>query len=117
MLGELANAGRGKEDADEGKDYRQGQGPPASGEPKGIEAAMAAPGAIEQIDWNTTSLRPMALRCSSVSAVFIDPSPLLRSWETIGSTARVTSRTSQRRSTRRIQLLGAQTLEPNLSDD
>ena len=27
-----------------------GSAPPASGEPKGIDAAIAAPGAIEQID-------------------------------------------------------------------
>jgi hypothetical protein len=39
-----------------------GSAPPASGEPNGIEAAMAAPGAIEHMDWNTTSRSPMALR-------------------------------------------------------
>jgi hypothetical protein len=38
-----------------------GSAPPASGDPNGIEAAMAAPGAIEQIDWNATSRSPMAL--------------------------------------------------------
>jgi hypothetical protein len=31
-----------------------GSAPPASGEPNGIEAAIAAAGAIEQIDWKTT---------------------------------------------------------------
>jgi hypothetical protein len=37
-----------------------GSAPPASGEPNGMEAAIAAPGAIEHIDWNTTSRNPMA---------------------------------------------------------
>jgi hypothetical protein len=30
---------------------------------------MAAPGAIEQMDWNTTSRNPMALRWSSVDGL------------------------------------------------
>jgi hypothetical protein len=41
-----------------------GSAPPASGDPKGIDAAIAAPGAMEQIDWNTTSRNPTALRSS-----------------------------------------------------
>ena len=32
------------------KTTASGKAPPASGDPKGIEAAIAAPGAIEQID-------------------------------------------------------------------
>jgi hypothetical protein len=41
-----------------------GSAPPARGDPKGIDAAIAAPGAMEQIDWNTTSRKPTALRSS-----------------------------------------------------
>ena len=39
-----------------------GSAPPARGAPNGIDAAIAAPGAMEQIDWNTTSRNPTALR-------------------------------------------------------
>ena len=39
----------------------RGSAPPASGAPKGIDAAIAAPGAMEQMDWNTTSRNPIAL--------------------------------------------------------
>jgi hypothetical protein len=45
-----------------------GSAPPASGEPKGMEAAIAAAGAIEQIDWNATSRSPTALRSSCAKA-------------------------------------------------
>jgi hypothetical protein len=38
----------------------RGSAPPAKGDPKGMEAAIAAPGAIEQIDWKTTSRKPTA---------------------------------------------------------
>ena len=48
-----------------------GSAPPASGEPNGIEAAIAAPGAIEQIDWNTTSRSPIALLSSLVTGLLI----------------------------------------------
>ena len=48
-----------------------GSAPPASGEPNGIEAAIAAPGAIEQIDWNTTSRNPIALLASLMSGLLI----------------------------------------------
>jgi hypothetical protein len=41
-----------------------GSAPPASGAPKGIDAAIAAAGAMQQIDWNTTSRNPTALRSS-----------------------------------------------------
>ena len=48
-----------------------GSAPPASGEPKGIDAAIAAPGAIEQIDWNTTSRSPIAFPSSLVTGLLI----------------------------------------------
>jgi hypothetical protein len=41
-----------------------GSEPAASAAPAGIEAAMAAPGAMSVIDWNSTSRRPIALRRS-----------------------------------------------------
>jgi hypothetical protein len=47
-----------------------GSAPPASGDPKGIDAAIAAPGAIEQIDWNTTSRNPTAF-FSSCATYFL----------------------------------------------
>jgi hypothetical protein len=46
------------------KSTAKGSAPPARGDPKGIDAAIAAPGAMEQIDWNTTSRNPTALRSS-----------------------------------------------------
>jgi hypothetical protein len=46
------------------KTTASGSAPPARGDPKGIDAAIAAPGAMEQIDWNTTSRNPTALRSS-----------------------------------------------------
>ena len=46
------------------KTTASGSAPPASGAPNGIEAAIAAAGAIQQIDWNTTSRNPTALRSS-----------------------------------------------------
>ncbi len=39
-----------------------GSAPPANAAPSGMEAAMAAPGAIDVIDWNRTSVKPTALR-------------------------------------------------------
>jgi len=41
-----------------------GSAPPAYAAPAGIEAAMAAPGAMSVIDWNNTSRRPIASRRS-----------------------------------------------------
>jgi hypothetical protein len=41
-----------------------GSAPPARPAPAGIEAAMAAPGAMSVIDWNSTSRRPIASRRS-----------------------------------------------------
>ena len=52
-----------------------GSAPPASGEPNGIDAAIAAPGAIEQIDWNTTSRNPTAFLSSCATdflLIFLD---------------------------------------------
>ena len=49
------------------KTTASGSAPPASGEPNGIDAAIAAPGAMEQIDWNTTSRKPIAPLSSFVS--------------------------------------------------
>jgi hypothetical protein len=46
------------------KTTASGSEPPASAAPAGIEAAMAAPGAMSVIDWNSTSRRPIALRRS-----------------------------------------------------
>jgi hypothetical protein len=37
-----------------------GSAPPAKAAPAGIEAAMAAPGAMSVMLWNSTSRRPMA---------------------------------------------------------
>ena len=53
------------------KSTASGSAPPAKGEPKGIEAAIAAPGAIEQIDWNTTSRNPIALLANLTSGLLI----------------------------------------------
>ena len=39
-----------------------GSEPPANAAPAGIEAAMAAPGAISVMLWNVTSRRPIASR-------------------------------------------------------
>jgi len=41
-----------------------GSEPPAYPAPAGIEAAIAAPGAMPVIDWKSTSRRPIALRRS-----------------------------------------------------
>jgi hypothetical protein len=51
----------------------KGSAPPARGEPKGIDAAIAAPGAIEQIDWNTTSRKPTAFfsSCATYFLLFL----------------------------------------------
>ena len=38
--------------------------PAAKAAPSGIDAAIAAPGAIDVIDWNSTSSRPTAFRSS-----------------------------------------------------
>jgi len=38
----------------------RGSAPEAKAAPRGIEAAIAAPGAIEVIDWKRTSARPTA---------------------------------------------------------
>ena len=40
-----------------------GSAPPANAAPSGMEAAMAAAGAIDVIDWNRTSVKPTAFRC------------------------------------------------------
>jgi len=39
-----------------------GSAPPAYSAPAGIEAAMAAPGAMSVMDWKSTSRRPIASR-------------------------------------------------------
>ena len=39
-----------------------GSAPPARPAPAGMEAAMAAAGAMSVIDWNSTSRRPIASR-------------------------------------------------------
>src|SRR5258708_6934129 len=39
-----------------------GSAPPAKATPAGIDAAMAAPGAMSVMLWNKTSRRPIALR-------------------------------------------------------
>ena len=53
------------------KSTANGSAPPASGDPKGMEAAIAAPGAIEQMDWNTTSRNPIALLANLTSGLLI----------------------------------------------
>ena len=40
----------------------RGRAPPAYSAPAGMEAAMAAPGAMSVIDWNSTSRSPIASR-------------------------------------------------------
>src|SRR5215813_8836020 len=44
------------------KTTESGREPPAKATPAGIDAAMAAPGAISVMLWNVTSRRPMAFR-------------------------------------------------------
>ena len=44
------------------KTTARGSEPPANATPAGIEAAMAAPGAMSVMLWNSTSRRPIALR-------------------------------------------------------
>ena len=46
-----------------------GSAPAAKAAPSGIEAAMAAAGAIEVIDWNSTPGRPTASRSSGATVV------------------------------------------------
>ena len=53
------------------KSTAHGSAPPASGDPKGMDAAIAAPGAIEQMDWNTTSRNPIALLANLTSELLI----------------------------------------------
>src|SRR5215472_10138681 len=44
------------------KTTASGSAPPAKATPAGIDAAMAAPGAMSVMLWNVTSRRPMAFR-------------------------------------------------------
>src|SRR5262249_15682487 len=48
--------------ATKAKTTASGREPPAKTTPAGIDAAIAAPGAISVMLWNVTSRRPMALR-------------------------------------------------------
>ena len=68
-----------------------GRDPPANATPAGIEAAMAAPGAMSVMLWNRTSRSPMAFR-RRPGAVVVDsrtamatsadhaPDPAMVSW-------------------------------------
>ena len=44
------------------KTTASGSAPPANAAPAGIDAAIAAPGAMSVIDWNSTSRKPIASR-------------------------------------------------------
>ena len=50
------------------KTTASGNDPPAYAAPAGIEAAIAAPGAMSVIDWKRTSRSPIASRRSPASA-------------------------------------------------
>jgi hypothetical protein len=50
------------------KTTASGSDPPAYAAPAGIEAAIAAPGAMSVIDWKSTSRSPMASRRSPACA-------------------------------------------------
>src|SRR5476649_1458585 len=41
-----------------------GSAPAAKAAPRGMDAAIAAPGAMDVMDWNSTSIKPTAFRSS-----------------------------------------------------
>src|SRR5215469_5518290 len=56
-------------DATSAKTTASGRAPPANATPAGIDAAIAAPGAMSVMLWNRTSRSPMALRLRPMSAI------------------------------------------------
>ena len=58
-----------------------GSAPPAKAAPRGIEAAMAAPGAIDVIDWKSAAMSPTWLRASCGAVVVsLISCPVVRSF-------------------------------------
>ncbi len=53
------------------KTTASGSAPPAKATPAGIDAAIAAPGAMSVMLWNVTSRRPMAFRRRPVVVVVV----------------------------------------------
>ena len=60
------------------KTTASGSAPPAKATPAGIDAAIAAPGAMSVMLWNVTSRRPMAFRRRPVVVVVAVSVAILR---------------------------------------